>query len=110
MKTSEKNQPKVLALFSKQEISRLKASANYTYLIKYDGTRILSAYSLKVFQDLFKNKDFIRIDRSNLVNRTFIKSVNQCGSGASITLKDNTNIKLPRRKKERLKTLLSNIA
>ncbi|WP_374755603.1 hypothetical protein [Arcticibacterium luteifluviistationis] len=37
---------------------------------------MLSAYSLNVCQDLFETQDFIRVDRSNLVHRSSIKSVN----------------------------------
>lgn len=91
--------PKILLQFENKEISHLKANSNYTFLFGFDGTKAISAYSLKVFEELLEDKDYIRIDRSNLVCRSFIEGVFIKDGSFYIKLQNDKTLKIPRRKK-----------
>ena len=105
MKINESH--KILLQFKNKEISHLKANANYTYLFGLDGTKVLSAYSLKVFEELLEDKDYIRIDRSNLVCRSFIEGVFIKDESFYIKLRNDKTLKIPRRKKILMKNYLN---
>jgi DNA-binding LytR/AlgR family response regulator len=65
----------------------------------YDGKKIMSGYSLKVFEALFEGNSFVRIDRSNLVNRAFIIGCLSRENGEYILLKNMSDLLIPRRRK-----------
>lgn len=91
--------PKILDQLPIEEISHLKAAANYTVLFDRENRKHVSSYSLKVFAELFKDLPFVRLDRSTLVRESFIRSINKSNT---VLLRNNQTINLPRR---RLKTL-----
>lgn len=91
--------PKILNDLPIDEISHLKAAANYTVLFDRKNRKHVSSYSLKVFAELFKDLPFVRLDRSTLVRESFIRSINKSNT---VLLRNNQTINLPRR---RLKTL-----
>jgi two-component system LytT family response regulator len=62
------NKPKIIPDFPAVNLEYLTADANYTVLHFRSGERLISGYSLGVFEALFEGKSFVRIDRSNLVN------------------------------------------
>lgn len=97
-------QPKILNLFQDEKICFLKADVNYTMLHFENGKQLLSGYSLKVFESIFDNQTFVRIDRSTLVNKTFIKGTFTKEKENYFLLKNKTEILIPRRRKN----LLSN--
>ncbi|MFT6203314.1 MAG: DNA-binding LytR/AlgR family response regulator [Spirosomataceae bacterium] len=96
---SEMKKPKILLDLSSKNIFHLKASSNYTILNLVGGKRLISSYNLKVFETLFARNSFVRIDRSNLVNRAFISGITEREDGVYIHLKNNTEILIPRRRK-----------
>ncbi len=65
--------PKILKNMNQESIGYLESSINYTLFYLQDGKSILSAYNMKVFEKLLNNDDFIKINRSNLVNVSFIQ-------------------------------------
>ncbi|SOE20300.1 LytTr DNA-binding domain-containing protein [Spirosomataceae bacterium TFI 002] len=88
--------PKILTAIPTRKIAWLQASSNYTYLNLTDGKRLLSSYSLQFFENIIDQKKFIRVDRSNLVNTNFIKSISKKGE---ISLKNKQTLNIPRRKR-----------
>lgn len=95
--------PKILKNLKKEKIAHLQASSNYTFLTMDNGGRMISAYTLKVFADLFDENSFLRIDRSNLVNRNFIQAVVRRGKKYFVQLKNQDELPIPRRKKHLFK-------
>jgi DNA-binding LytR/AlgR family response regulator len=95
--------PKIISGFSDNSINRLEACSNYTLIYSKDGSQHISSYSLKVFAEHFRTKHFIRINRSILVNTSFVKKHFKSGGKEYLQLKDNTTILIPRRKSESLK-------
>lgn len=92
-------QPKILLETQPEMIRHLRADSNYTILFLTDGKRIISGYSLKVFESIFDEKTFVRIDRSNLVNKAFIICAFSKEKDNYFLLENKTEIIIPRRRK-----------
>ncbi|WP_435356650.1 LytR/AlgR family response regulator transcription factor [Emticicia sp. SJ17W-69] len=59
-----------------KEAYLLEAQINYTNIYFADGSKEISPYTLKKFeQQLASNPSFIRIHRSFLVNKNFIREI-----------------------------------
>lgn len=101
--------PKIISAFSPEMFTHLEASSNYTILNLKGGEKLISGYSLKVFEDFFQYPIFIRVDRSNLVNRTFIACVSERKGGMYIHLKNHTQFLIPRRRKATLQNQYPNL-
>lgn len=94
--------PKIIDGIKPEMLTYLEASSNYTILNLASGKRLISSYNLKVFETVFTRNYFVRIDRSNLVNRAFISGITEREDGVYIHLKNNTEILIPRRRKTEL--------
>jgi DNA-binding LytR/AlgR family response regulator len=80
------------------QVRFLKGEANYTLFHLVDNQRVLSAYTLKRFDALLCNSNFIRISRAILVNIDFVKDYRN----SIVTLKDGTTLKASRRKRNQI--------
>jgi two-component system LytT family response regulator len=103
------NVPKILDAAKPDMFTHLQASINYTILNRYDGKKLISGYSLKVFEALFEGNSFVRIDRSNLVNMSFILKVKKGAKGDYVCLRNKKVLLIPRRRSESLKTTFPNL-
>ena len=78
-----------------EEILHLESNLNYTQIFLANGQRILSSTTLKTIERrLSPFKNFIRINRQNIVNQDFIP----LGDQLTFTLPDNRTVKFSRRK------------
>jgi DNA-binding LytR/AlgR family response regulator len=94
--------PKILEETPPESIQILTADSNYTIIRLTNGQTKMSGYSLNVFELLFDTKNFIRVNRSNLVNRRFISWISKEGQ---IYLKNDSSLTIPRIRK----TLLTDL-
>ena len=94
--------PKILDTVSPAMLTHLVAATNYTVLHQVNGKKLISSYSLKVFAELLHNRTFIRVDRSNLVNRSYISRISERKGDMYIHLKNHTKFLIPRRRKAML--------
>lgn len=107
------NQPKKIALNTVdkihivdiEEVIRLESNVNYTLFFFKDGTRLLVTKTLKEFDKMLSEHNFIRVHQSHLVNSNTIKEfVKQNGE---IILTDGTKIPVSTRKKSALMDMIS---
>jgi two-component system, LytTR family, response regulator len=84
-------------------IVRCEASSNYTKLFFTNQPPLLIAKTLSNCANAIKSNDFIRINRSQLINRKFIAHIQINGD---IFLKDGTVCNMSRRKKKEAKEML----
>jgi two-component system LytT family response regulator len=96
------NWPKILTGVRLSSVQYLQAESNYTSLYFKEGSKLISGYSLNVFANLFDERHFIRVDRSNLVNRSFISGISERQKDVYVHLKNNTELLVPRRRKTEL--------
>jgi len=70
-------QPKIISNIPiGQKIILMESCRNYTILYLENGQKILSGYHLKIYESLSDNQSFMRINRSEMINKTFVKLIN----------------------------------
>jgi two-component system, LytTR family, response regulator len=74
-----------------------EAQQNYTTAIG-GGKNTLFAYTIKKFEEMLSSNNFVRIHKSFLVNRAFIKEVID-GPKQTVVMQDGRHLMASRRKK-----------
>lgn len=80
-----------------QDIAFLRASVNYTEFHLTDGRKIVSSYTLIHHENQIKS--FLRINKSYLINPTYIEKVNAVGSKREVQLRNGECIRVSRRRR-----------
>lgn len=83
--------------FNPQEIIRLEASSNYTYIYFTNRKPILIARVLADYEVLLSSFGFVRTHRSHLVNKQYVMFIDSSGK---ILMKDESRAEISRRKKK----------
>jgi len=90
------------------QISYVVACRNYCELVTADNQHLLSSKPLSDYEKLLKPyKYFLRISNGYLINTNYIRSYSK-GSACSITMADQQEIEVSRRKKHAVLTALKN--
>lgn len=84
-----------LVFFDIDEILRCESDKNYTTFFLINGKKFISAKTLKEYEELLSEYNFIRVHQSHLVNPQFIREYIQKGS---MEMRDGTRIPVSRRK------------
>lgn len=95
--------PKILKNFNQANLCYLESSVNYTILFFPDGKSMISGYNIKVFEAIFENQDFIKLNRSKLVNVAFIRRTSVNDNIYSVQLANGEEIKISRRRLNKIK-------
>lgn len=85
------------------EISHCVADGNYTELYKADGSRFISARTLKDYEEMLRPWGFVRVHRSALVNRAKVARM----TNGHVTLESGLDIEVSRRRWEEARKELS---
>ena len=83
------------------DIIRCEADKNYTFFIFSNDKKVLVSKTLKEFEELLQDMDFIRIHQSHLINASHVQRYIK-GSGGYVKMSDDSIIEVSRRKKELL--------
>jgi two-component system LytT family response regulator len=83
--------------YSIKTIIRLEGEGNYTNIFFEKEKALLASRTLKDFEEILVTHGFIRVHRSHLVNKHFVKSVLFDGF---IEMADGSKIEISRRRKE----------
>ncbi len=89
--------------FLPEEIVRLEASSNYTYIYFTNRAKMFTAKVLKEFAQRLEPMGFIRIHKTHLVNRNHISSIRHDGT---VMMRDDSIAEVSRRKKGDLMRML----
>lgn len=95
--------PKFIKSIDCDSLLYLDASSNYTCLTFKGGTRKVYSYHLKVFEYNVLPKYFIRVNRSRLINISFVKKSLKNGDDHYLILQDNTKVLIPKKRRKELK-------
>lgn len=79
------------------EIVMLEASANYTFLHLRSGQKLIFAKTIKSFESLCHEFEFLRIHRSFIINSTHLKGYYP--EDNYVTLQNNLKATISRRRK-----------
>lgn len=85
----------------------LQALENYTLFHLKDGSKVISSTTLKRHQENLAICDFLRVNRSTLINCNFVKSVFLRNDVNYIKLKTGQIIQVSRRRRDTLMNLVS---
>jgi len=88
-------------LFPLKDIVKLNAERNYTKVYFNNGKTLLSAKTLKDFEELLDAYRFMRVHQSYIVNLMHVKSYIS-KDGGYILMSDQTSVPLATRKKSKL--------
>jgi len=90
------------------DITFLKSSSNYTIIKMCDGSRYTSSRHLKTYSEVIdSNPDFLRIHRSSIVNKNFVKAIFRKGHRTCILMKDKEELDVSAKKRELILAELS---
>jgi len=92
--------PNGLTVVSLKDIIRCEASVNYTNFFFTTKNKLLVAKTLKEFEELLNDYDFIRVHNSHLINLHHVKSYTKRKEGGTVTMTDEMEVEVSRRKKE----------
>ena len=81
------------------EIIRCKADNNYTELYLLNGKKHIISKTLKFYEDLLKEMDFVRVHKTHLVNIQYVKKYTK-GKGGFATMQDGSEVEVSSSKKE----------
>ncbi len=87
-----------------EEIIRCEADSNYTKFFLNKRKNMISSKTLKEYEELLSEYNFLRVHKSHLVNRKFIKSLSNDGF---IILNDDSKIEVSRRRYSEVKETLN---
>jgi two-component system LytT family response regulator len=91
--------------FNPDEIIRLEASSNYTYLYFTNRKPMLVAKVLSDYETILGQAGFVRTHRSHLVNRKHVLFLDRSGN---IIMKDASKAEVSRRKRKVVMDALGN--
>lgn len=91
-----------------KDIIRCEADASYTHFYLVGGKKLMVSASLKHYEDLLPESDFIRVHHQHLINMNHVaRYLKQDGGYAVMT--DDTKIEISRRKKDAFMERLNKI-
>ncbi|HXB40135.1 MAG TPA: LytTR family DNA-binding domain-containing protein [Bacteroidia bacterium] len=83
-----------------ENIVRLEANSNYTFIFLENDRKILSSKNLKEFEQVLAPYNFLRIHKSHLVNASYISHFAKKGDGL-LHLKNNYKVQVSDTGKEK---------
>ena len=91
--------------FKPDEIIRCEADGNYTKFYLKDKKPVLASKTLKEFDEILSEQQFIRVSRADLINRKYIASFS---GDHELKLIDQSSIEVSRRRWDAVKKQLMN--
>lgn len=91
--------------FEPAQIIRCEGENNYTRFYFPDRKPLLVSRTMKEFEDILTEHDFIRVHKSHLVNRKYVRHLDK---DDLLWLNDGSHIAVSRRKKEEVTKILMN--
>lgn len=88
------------------EIVRCQGESNYTHIFLANGKKILVSRTLKEYEELLSEYNFLRVHQSHLVNVTEVKTYVK-RDGGYIVMSDGAEVSVSKQKKEAVLTRLA---
>ena len=95
-----------LTVFPVNEIVYCQAEINYTNFFLVSKNKILGTKTLKEYEELLDDYDFIRVHKSHLINLHHVKNYLR-GEGGTVIMSNGASVKFPAEKRRISKTYWS---
>lgn len=92
-------------LVEKSQIVKVEAMSNYSIFMLEQNKKIVVSKTLKEFETLLNDKNFMRVNRSVILNLDYVVKYKK-GDGGTLELADGTEVEVSPAKKEELMELL----
>lgn len=92
-----------------EDIIRCQSDNNYTIFYLNNNKKIVMSKTLKEYDNLLSENNFVRIHQSHLINISYIERFDKKDTG-NVFMKDNSKIPVSVRKKERLIQMLNKLS
>lgn len=83
------------------DIPRIEADSNYTTIYTSAGKKYIVAKTLKEYEELLEDYNFLRVHSSTLINLKYVEKYIR-GDGGFVIMKDGSQVEVSRRKKQEL--------
>jgi two-component system, LytTR family, response regulator len=90
------------------DIIQIEASSNYSIFYLKNKTAVMVSKTLKEYEDALQSEDFVRVNRSNMVNLKFVKAYIK-RDGGFLQLENNTEISVSPNKRDEILLKLQNL-
>ncbi len=90
------------------EIVRCESDVNYTQFFFADKSKLLVTRTLKDFEELLSEHQFVRVHQSHLVNSNYIKEFVK-GDGGYLVMTDGTSVPVSTRKRNAVVEILNSL-
>lgn len=97
-----------LEMVAPSEILYCESDSNYTVVHQQGKKRLVISRTLKEFEDLLKDRGFVRVHHGYLINTRHVKKYIR-GEGGEVIMEDGTNVAVSRRKKQELMDSLARL-
>ncbi len=87
-----------MVVVATRDIIRCESRGNYTILHLNDGQSLLEAKTLKEFESLFRQLNFVRVHHSHLINLHYLQSYEKMNG--KVILSDDSEVPVSHRKKD----------
>ena len=95
------------SILNLNEVLYFSASGPYTNFFTTDGTKYVSSKLLKIYVDALQHHpDFVRIHRSNMVNKNFVKAVLRDKHRINVLMTNGDELEISPQKREEIYELL----
>ncbi len=91
-----------------ETIIRCEADRNYTTFFLTKGNKIVVSKTLKEYEGLLSNYNFLRVQQSHLINLDFVDRYDKI-DGGHVVMKDGSQIPLSPSKRDQFFSILENI-
>lgn len=82
-----------------KDVIRCEANDNLCTIYLQDGTKRTVCRTLKFYEDVLKDYDFVRIHKSHLINLNFVKQYHK-GKGGEVIMSDSSTLPVSPTKKQ----------
>ncbi len=90
-----------ISVINMDQIVFLKSCSNYTIIKMADGNKYTSSKHLKIYDMAIScHPDFLRVHRSAIVNKNFVRSIVRKGHKNIILMHDDTQVEISSKRKE----------
>lgn len=90
--------PKGYIFISASEILYCHSQSNYTEFYLTNKTKIISSYTLGLYEDILNDLNFFRVHRSCMINLEYLK-IYKKENGGSVVMSDGYEVKISRSNK-----------
>ena len=89
------------------DIVRCEADGGNTQVFTDNGTMFVATKNIKVYEELFADNKFLRINKTNLINTSYIDKYEKNDGGGSVLMADGVSIEVSPYRKDDLQKMLN---